>query len=173
MAKEELLKTADVVSIHMVLSARTKGLIGAAELALMKPSARLINTSRGPLVVEAALVDALSNRQISGAAIDVFDIEPLPGTTPIDARKTCLLRLISDMPRVVFTSAFIETASRTSARGLTKDDHRGMRSSISQCRTEEQDRGIGRSAEGANRLLVRSIIQWQATIATDDATKDT
>jgi phosphoglycerate dehydrogenase-like enzyme len=89
-AKEELLKTADVVSIHMVLSARTKGLIGAAELALMKPSARLINTSRGPLVVEAALVDALSNRRISGAAIDVFDIEPLPGDHPYRCTENLL-----------------------------------------------------------------------------------
>jgi phosphoglycerate dehydrogenase-like enzyme len=77
-SKEELLRTADVISIHMALSARTRGLIGAAELALMKPSARLINTSRGPLVVEAALLDALGNRQIAGAAIDVFDIEPPP-----------------------------------------------------------------------------------------------
>src|ERR1700730_15196133 len=81
-AKEDLLRTADVISIHMVLSARTKGLIGAAELALMKPSARLINTSRGPLVVEAALLDALSNHRIAGAAIDVFDIEPLPEDHP-------------------------------------------------------------------------------------------
>jgi phosphoglycerate dehydrogenase-like enzyme len=63
-SKEELLRTADVISIHMVLSARTVGLIGAAEFALMKPSARLINTSRGPLVVEAALLDALGSRRI-------------------------------------------------------------------------------------------------------------
>jgi phosphoglycerate dehydrogenase-like enzyme len=81
-SKEELLRTADVISIHMVLSTRTIGLIGAAELALMKPSARLINTSRGPLVVEAALLDALSNRRIAGAAIDVFDIEPAPSDHP-------------------------------------------------------------------------------------------
>jgi phosphoglycerate dehydrogenase-like enzyme len=81
-SKEELLRTADVISIHMVLSARTVGLIGAAEFALMKPSARLINTSRGPLVVEAALLDALGSRRISGAAIDVFDIEPLPQVHP-------------------------------------------------------------------------------------------
>jgi phosphoglycerate dehydrogenase-like enzyme len=81
-SKEELLRTADLVSIHMVLSARTVGLIGAAELALMKPTARLINTSRGPLVVEAALVDALSNHRIAGAAIDVFDTEPLPADHP-------------------------------------------------------------------------------------------
>jgi phosphoglycerate dehydrogenase-like enzyme len=81
-SKEELLRAADVISIHMVLSARTIGMIGAAELALMKPSARLINTSRGPLVVEAALLDALSNRRIAGAAIDVFDIEPAPSDHP-------------------------------------------------------------------------------------------
>ena len=81
-SKEELLRTADVISIHLVLSPRTTGLIGAAEFALMKPSARLINTSRGPLVVEAALLDALANRQIAGAAIDVFDIEPLPADHP-------------------------------------------------------------------------------------------
>jgi phosphoglycerate dehydrogenase-like enzyme len=81
-SKEELLRTADVVSIHMVLSRRTIGLIGAAEFALMKPSARLVNTSRGPLVVEAALLDALANHRISGAAIDVYDVEPLPEDHP-------------------------------------------------------------------------------------------
>jgi phosphoglycerate dehydrogenase-like enzyme len=80
--KEELLRTADVISIHMVLSPRTTGLIGVAELALMKPTARLINTSRGPVVVEKALLDALANRQIAGAAIDVYDLEPLPEHHP-------------------------------------------------------------------------------------------
>jgi phosphoglycerate dehydrogenase-like enzyme len=81
-SKEELLRAADVISIHMVLSARTIGLIGAKEFALMKPSARLINTSRGPLVVEAALLHALANNRIAGAAIDVYDIEPLPQDHP-------------------------------------------------------------------------------------------
>lgn len=80
--KHDLLRQADVVSIHLVLSARTRGLIGAPELALMKPTARLINTSRGPLVEEAALLGALASRQIAGAAIDVFDIEPLPAGHP-------------------------------------------------------------------------------------------
>jgi phosphoglycerate dehydrogenase-like enzyme len=69
-SKEDLLRRADVISIHLVSSRRTVGLIGAAEFALMKPSARLINTSRGPLVVEAALLDALNNNRIAGAAID-------------------------------------------------------------------------------------------------------
>jgi phosphoglycerate dehydrogenase-like enzyme len=81
-SKEELLREADVVSIHLVLSKRTAGLIGAPELALMKPSARLVNTSRGPIVVETALIDALTRRQIAGAAIDVFDTEPLPPDHP-------------------------------------------------------------------------------------------
>jgi phosphoglycerate dehydrogenase-like enzyme len=81
-SKEELLRQADIVSIHQVLSSRTLGLIGAAEFQLMKPSARLINTSRGPIVVEAALIDALARRQIAGAAIDVFDVEPLPRDHP-------------------------------------------------------------------------------------------
>ncbi len=81
-SKEELLRTADVVSIHLILSPRTSGLIGAPEIALMKPSARLINTSRGPLLVEAALVEALAGGRIAGAAVDVFDREPLPADHP-------------------------------------------------------------------------------------------
>jgi phosphoglycerate dehydrogenase-like enzyme len=81
-SKAELLRDADVVSIHLVLSSRTSGLIGAAELELMKPSARLINTSRGPIIVESALIDALTTGRIAGAAIDVFDSEPLPPQHP-------------------------------------------------------------------------------------------
>src|ERR1700678_1767242 len=77
-SKEALFQEADIVSIHLVLSRRTRGLVGAAELALMKPTARLINTSRGLIVVEADLVAALKDKKIAGAAIDVFDQEPLP-----------------------------------------------------------------------------------------------
>ncbi len=80
--KEELFRQADIVSIHLVLSGRTRGLVGAAELALMKPTARLVNTSRGPIVVEADLVAALKDGKIAGAAIDVFDQEPLPPDHP-------------------------------------------------------------------------------------------
>jgi phosphoglycerate dehydrogenase-like enzyme len=89
-SKEELLRTADVVSIHVVLSHRTIGLIGANEFALMKPSARLVNTSRGPLVVEAALLDALASHRIAGAAIDVYDVEPLPEDHPYRRAKNLL-----------------------------------------------------------------------------------
>lgn len=76
--KDELFREADVLSIHLVLSARTRGLVGAAEFALMKPSATIVNTSRGPIIDGAALEEALSNRKIAAAAIDVFDREPLP-----------------------------------------------------------------------------------------------
>jgi phosphoglycerate dehydrogenase-like enzyme len=81
-SKDDLLRQADFVSIHLVLSERTRGLIGTRELSLMKPTARLINTSRGPIVVEADLIEALSSRKIAGAAIDVYDTEPLPSDHP-------------------------------------------------------------------------------------------
>ena len=80
--KDELFRQADVVTIHLILSRRTRGLIGTAELALMKPTSWLVNTSRGPIVDEGALVQALAARTIAGAALDVFDVEPLPATHP-------------------------------------------------------------------------------------------
>ena len=80
---DALLSTADIVSIHVVLSERTRGLIGARELGLMKPDAYLVNTARGPIVDEAALIDALQQRRIAGAGIDVFEVEPLPQDHPL------------------------------------------------------------------------------------------
>lgn len=81
--REELLASADVVTIHLVLSDRTRGLIGAAELASMKPGAVLVNTSRGPIVDEAALIVALTEGRIAGAGLDVYDTEPLPAGHPL------------------------------------------------------------------------------------------
>src|SRR6202163_1203731 len=81
-SKDELFEQADILTIHLVLSGRTRSLVGAAELARMKPTARLINPLRGALVDEQALIGALRNKQIAGAAIDVFDIEPLPASHP-------------------------------------------------------------------------------------------
>lgn len=81
-SKDDLFREADIVTIHLVLSKRTTGLVGAHELGLMKPSARLINSSRGPIVVEGALIEALAARRIAGAAIDVFDLEPVPPDHP-------------------------------------------------------------------------------------------
>ncbi len=81
--KNKLFADSDVVTIHLVLSERTRGLVGRRELALMKPSAFLVNTSRGPIVDEAALIDALERRAIAGAGIDVYNVEPLPSDHPL------------------------------------------------------------------------------------------
>jgi phosphoglycerate dehydrogenase-like enzyme len=89
-SKEALLRQSDVLTIHMVLSPRTRGLLGAADLALMKPTSLLVNTSRGPLVDEAALVAALTSRRIGMAAIDVFDVEPLPADHPLRSLENVL-----------------------------------------------------------------------------------
>ena len=87
----ELLAGSDVVSIHLKLSDRTRGLIGAAELARMKPGALLINTSRGPIVDEAALLTALRSGAIGGAGLDVFDVEPLPPDHPLRSAPNTVL----------------------------------------------------------------------------------
>jgi len=81
-SKEELFRQADILTIHLVLSGRTRGLVSANELALMKPTARLVNTSRGPIVIEADLIAVLQSGKIAGAALDVFDQEPLPPDHP-------------------------------------------------------------------------------------------
>jgi phosphoglycerate dehydrogenase-like enzyme len=81
-SKAELLATSDVVSIHLVLSDRSRGLLGAADLALLRPTAYLVNTSRGPIVDESALVEALRAGRLAGAGLDVFDVEPLPADHP-------------------------------------------------------------------------------------------
>ena len=81
--KDDLFRQSDFITIHVVLSPRSRGLIGARELGLMKPSAYLINTSRGPIVDEAALLAVLRDKKIAGAGLDVFDIEPLPVDHPL------------------------------------------------------------------------------------------
>jgi phosphoglycerate dehydrogenase-like enzyme len=89
--KEELLRRSDVVTIHVRLGDRSRGMIGAAELAQMKPTALLINTSRGPIVDDAALVDALHAGAIAGAGLDVYDIEPLPRDDPLRSAPNTVL----------------------------------------------------------------------------------
>jgi D-3-phosphoglycerate dehydrogenase len=81
--RDDLFRKADFLSIHVQLSERTRGLIGGRELGLMKPGAFLINTSRGPIVEEAALIAALRDKRIAGAGLDVFDVEPLPVEHPL------------------------------------------------------------------------------------------
>jgi phosphoglycerate dehydrogenase-like enzyme len=88
---DELLRTSHVVSIHQKLSDRTRGLLGARELALMRRDSLLINTSRGPIVDEAALLEALAAGSIGGAGLDVFDVEPLPPGHPLRTAPRTLL----------------------------------------------------------------------------------
>src|SRR6266851_3442464 len=81
-SKEELFDTADIITVHVVLSQRSRGLVGAADLARMKPTSYLVNTARGPIVDEAALLETLQRKKIAGAAVDVFSVEPLPVDHP-------------------------------------------------------------------------------------------
>jgi phosphoglycerate dehydrogenase-like enzyme len=80
--KEELFSTADIITIHMVLSDRSRGLVGAADLARMKPTSFIVNSARGPIIDEMALLETLKARKIAGAAVDVFSVEPLPVDHP-------------------------------------------------------------------------------------------
>jgi phosphoglycerate dehydrogenase-like enzyme len=89
--KDELFKRSDVISIHSVLSPRTRGLVGARELGLMQPTALLINTSRGPIVDEKAMLAALREKRIAGYGADTFDVEPLPSDHPLRAEPRALL----------------------------------------------------------------------------------
>jgi D-3-phosphoglycerate dehydrogenase len=89
--KDEMFRQSDVLSIHLILSERTRGLVGARELGLMKPTAYLINTSRGPIVDEAALFKTLQEKRIAGAAIDVYGVEPPPADHPIRKLDNVLL----------------------------------------------------------------------------------
>lgn len=110
---DELLTRSDVVSVHVPLGPETVGLIGARELRLMGPNTLLVNTSRGPLVDEAALVEALSTRTIEGAALDVFDQEPLPSEHPLRALDNVLCT-----PHLGYTvdAAFGDFAETTAAQ---------------------------------------------------------
>jgi D-3-phosphoglycerate dehydrogenase len=89
--KDELFARSDIVTLHLVLGDRTRGIVGAHELSLMKPTAYLINTARGPLVDEAALVATLQQRRIAGAALDVFWQEPIPANHPLLALDNVVL----------------------------------------------------------------------------------
>jgi phosphoglycerate dehydrogenase-like enzyme len=90
-ALDDLLRDSDVVSVHAALTPQTRGLIDARRLGLMKPTAYLINTARGPIIDEAALIEALAQRRIAGAALDVFDTEPLPAGHPLSRLPNVIL----------------------------------------------------------------------------------
>jgi phosphoglycerate dehydrogenase-like enzyme len=89
--KESLFRRSDIVSVHLVLSDRTRGIVGEHDLAMMKPTAFLINTARGPIVDEHALIRALRHSVISGAGLDVFDEEPLPPDHPLRRLENVVL----------------------------------------------------------------------------------
>ena len=89
--KDELFRRADFISVHLVLSDRSRGLVGARELGLMKPTAFIVNTSRGPIIDATALAAALREGRIAGAALDVYDSEPLPSDHPIRREPRALL----------------------------------------------------------------------------------
>jgi phosphoglycerate dehydrogenase-like enzyme len=89
--KDELFAKSDVLSVHLVLGERTRGMVGARELALMKPSAILVNTARGPIVDEAALIEALREKRIAGAGLDVFTHEPLADDSPLRTLPNAVL----------------------------------------------------------------------------------
>jgi phosphoglycerate dehydrogenase-like enzyme len=114
--KDDLFRQSDFVTIHVVLSQRTRGIVGAKEFGLMKPTAYLINTSRGPIVDEAAMLAALRDGKIAGAGLDVFDVEPLPFDHPL--RK---------MDNVVITPhlGYVATQNYRSYIGGVAEDIRG------------------------------------------------
>ncbi len=89
--KDKLFAKSDVLSVHLVLGERTRGMVGARELALMKPSAILVNTARGPIVDEAALIEALREKRIAGAGLDVFTHEPLADDSPLRTLPNAVL----------------------------------------------------------------------------------
>lgn len=111
-SKEELIATSDVISIHLRLSDRTNGLLGAAEIATMKPGALLLNTSRGPIIDEAAMIAALRENRIS-AALDVYDVEPLPVGHPLTQLDNAVIA-----PHLGYAS---EDNMRSMYRGAVED----------------------------------------------------
>jgi phosphoglycerate dehydrogenase-like enzyme len=126
-SKDELLSRADVLSIHLVLSSRTRRLFGRAELATMKPTAILVNTSRGPIVDEEALLDALHRKVIAGAALDVFDAEPLPADHPLRTLPNAVVTphlgyVVDEQYRIFYADAvedIAQFANGTPVRVLT------------------------------------------------------
>jgi phosphoglycerate dehydrogenase-like enzyme len=109
-SRDELFRQADVLSIHLVLSEKTRALVGVSELGLFKKSALLVNTSRGPIIDEGALIAALSAGALGGAGLDVFDVEPLPANHPFLSLKNTVLTphlgyVTSETYRIFYTQA--------------------------------------------------------------------
>lgn len=119
--KNTLFREADVVTVHLVLSGRTKGLVGKSELALMKPTSWLVNTSRAAIVEETALIETLQARRIAGAAVDVFDTEPLPTEHPFRMLQNVLATphigyVTEDLYRTFYGDAAVNIAKWLEAK---------------------------------------------------------
>ncbi len=120
--KEELFRTSDIVSVHVILSDRTRGLVGKPEIDLMKSSALLVNTSRGPIVDESGLIEALQGKRIAGAAVDVFDREPLSPEHPFRSLPNVLATphigyVADDLYRTFYQDTVSNIASWIAKRG--------------------------------------------------------
>jgi phosphoglycerate dehydrogenase-like enzyme len=114
--KNEFFAAADIISIHVILSDRTRGLVGAHEIGLMKPNAYLINTSRGPVIEEKALIEALREKRIAGAGLDVFELEPLPPGHPfLTMDNTVLTPHVGYVTREGFQTYFADACADVSA----------------------------------------------------------
>ena len=111
-SKEELMKRSDFITIHLILSDRSRGVIGAEELALMKSTAYIVNTARGPIIDEDALVAALENKAIAGAGVDVFSVEPLPVDHAFRRLENAIitphLGYVSDANYVAYFGGYVE-----------------------------------------------------------------
>jgi phosphoglycerate dehydrogenase-like enzyme len=111
-SKEDLLKRSDFITLHLILSDRSRGLFGAEDLALMKPTAYMVNTARGPIIDEDALAAALENGTIAGAGIDVFSVEPLPADHPFRKLENIIvtphLGYVSDQNYASYFGGYVE-----------------------------------------------------------------
>jgi phosphoglycerate dehydrogenase-like enzyme len=120
-SKEELFGRSDVLSIHVVLSDRTRGLVNGVDIAAMKPTSWLVNTSRGPIIEQDALLAALRSKSIAGAALDVFDVEPLPAGHPLRTLPNVLATphigyVTEDLYRTFYSDAAASIAAWLDAR---------------------------------------------------------
>jgi len=131
-SKEDLFRHSDILSVHIVLSNSTRGIVGEPDLDLMKTSAYFINTSRGPLVDEAALINALKNKKIAGAALDVYDTEPLPANHPFRCLPNVLatphLGYGSKSLYEIFYGDSVENIRKWISENTLKTDHEGNHS---------------------------------------------
>ena len=146
-SKEELFATADIITIHVVLSQRSRGLVGRDELARMKPTAYLVNTARGPIIDEGALLETLPQKKIAGAGIDVFSVEPLPVDHPF--------RKLDNMVLTPHLGYVTEDSFRDHYSRWSRASTPGSRASRSSGWPEQRISFPGRSAARSDALLSR------------------